>query len=237
MKTLAIDIGGTGLKASVLDEDGKMMVKRVRVPTPHPSHPQNLLAALDGLVKPLPAFDRISAGFPGVVRHGKVITAPNLGTKAWRDFALQDALAKQFGKPARMENDAEVQGLGVITGHGLEVVLTLGTGIGSAIFDNGRMTPHLELAHHPIHKSETYDEYIGDEVRKTIGKKKWSERVMKTIDIVNTLLNYDTLYLGGGNSANLTEKLPPHVELASNEKGITGGIRLWDDAVWRDASS
>ncbi|MBS0549710.1 MAG: ROK family protein [Proteobacteria bacterium] len=229
MKTLAIDIGGTGLKASVLDEAGTMLVDRVRVPTPHPSRPKDVMAALDGLVKQLPAFDRISAGFPGVVREGKVITAPHLGTKQWAGYDLQAALTQAFGKPARVENDAEVQGLGVITGKGLEVVLTLGTGIGSSIFSNGRMTPHLELAHHPIHKSATYDEYIGDAVRKKIGKKKWNVRVRRAIDIVNTLLNYDTLYLGGGNAANVTGKLPPNVQLASNEKGITGGIHLWDE--------
>ena len=229
MKTLAIDIGGTGLKASVLDAHGAMMVKHVRVPTPHPSRPKDILPALAGLARQLPDFDRISAGFPGVVRHGTVLTAPHLGTKAWHKFPLQDALAKQFGKPARVENDAEVQGLGIITGHGLEVVLTLGTGIGSAIFDNGRMTPHLELAHHPIHKSGTYDDYIGNDARKNLGRKKWSQRVLKTIEIVHTLLNYDTLYLGGGNSANLSVKLPPHVKLASNDMGITGGFRLWDE--------
>lgn len=229
MKTLAIDIGGTGLKASVLDEQGNMMVKRVRMPTPHPSRPKDILPAIGELVKQLPDFDRISAGFPGVVRHGTVLTAPHLGTKAWKGFDLQDALAKQFGKPARVENDAEVQGLGIITGHGLEVVLTLGTGIGSAIFDNGRMTPHLELAHHPIHKSATYDDYIGDVARKTLGKKKWSDRVLRTIDIVRTLLNFDTLYLGGGNSANLTVRLPANVKIASNDKGILGGFRLWDE--------
>lgn len=234
MKTLAIDIGGTGLKASVLDEQGNMVVERVRVPTPRPSGPKELLAALDGLVKQLPEFDRISAGFPGVVRDGKVITAPNLGTKAWRDFPLQTELGTRFGKRARVENDAEVQGLGVIAGKGLEVVLTLGTGIGSAIFDNGRMTPHLELAHHPIHKSSTYDEYIGDETRKKIGKKKWNERVLKAIDIVDTLLNYDTLYLGGGNAENITFTLPSNVRLASNDKGITGGVRLWDEEIWRE---
>jgi polyphosphate glucokinase len=231
MKTLAIDIGGTGLKASVLDEQGNMLVNRLRVPTPKPSGPKELLAALDGLVKQLPEFDRISAGFPGVLRGGKVITAPNLGTKEWRDFGLQEELARLFGKPARVENDAEVQGLGVITGQGLEVVLTLGTGVGSAIFDNGHMTPHLELAHHPIHKSETYDEYLGDETRKRIGKKKWNERVLKMIDIVHTLLNYDTLYLGGGNAENITFTMPPEVRLASNDKGITGGVHLWDKPV------
>jgi polyphosphate glucokinase len=230
MMTLAIDIGGTGLKASVLDERGKMTVERVRVPTPDPSRPKDLIPALDGLVHRLPAFDRISAGFPGVMRRGTVLTAPNLGTKEWRGFALQDELARRYGKPARVENDAEVQGLGIVSGKGLEVVLTLGTGIGSAVFDQGRRTPHLELAHHPLHKSKTYDEYIGDAARHSLGRKKWSERVLKTIAIVQSLLNYDTLYLGGGNSANLKVPLPSDVQLASNDTGITGAIHLWDEA-------
>jgi polyphosphate glucokinase len=233
--TLAIDIGGTGLKASVLDTEGKMEVKRVRTPTPKGAKPDQLVAALVELVKPLPAFDRISAGFPGVIRGGRVVTAPNLGTKIWRDYPLQDKLAEKLGKPARLANDAEVQGLGIASGKGLEVVLTLGTGIGSAVFANGRMTPHLELAHHPIHGDKTYDEWLGDKARKKIGDKKWSARVLRMIDIVHTLLNYDRLYLGGGNSGNIVGKLPAKVELASNDKGITGGIRLWDDAVWQAA--
>jgi len=102
-----------------------------------PSTPAAVLEALTGLVKPLPPFDRISIGFPGVVRRGTVLTAPNLGTRAWRGFALQDEISKLFGKPARLENDAEVAGLGVIDGKGLEVVITLGTGFGP--------TPNLKV--------------------------------------------------------------------------------------------
>lgn len=230
--TLAIDIGGTGLKASVLDAEGRMLVKRVRTPTPVPSTPAAVLGALDGLIKPLPPFDRISIGFPGVVRRGAVITAPNLGTKAWRRFALQDEISKLFGKPARLENDAEVAGLGMIDGKGLEVVITLGTGFGTAIFSDGRMTPHLELAHHPVRKSETYDQYVGDAAMKAVGKKRWNRRVLRVIVIVRTLLNYDTLHIGGGNATHIDFKLPKNVCLASNEKGITGGIRLWDEGVW-----
>jgi polyphosphate glucokinase len=230
--TLAIDIGGTGLKASVLDTAGRMVVKRVRTPTPSPSTPSAVLGALAGLIKPLPPFDRISIGFPGVVRRGTVLTAPNLGTKAWHGFGLQDELAKLFGKPARLENDAEVAGLGVIDGKGLEVVITLGTGFGTAIFSDGRMTPHLELAHHPVHKSDTYDEYVGDAAMKAVGRKKWNRRVLKVIAVLRTLLNYDTLHIGGGNATHVTFKLPKNVVLASNDKGITGGIRLWDDGVW-----
>jgi polyphosphate glucokinase len=233
--TLAIDIGGTGLKASVLTSEGQMMVKRIRVATPKRVKPEPLVDLLAKLVAPLPAYDRISIGFPGVVRQGKVITAPHFGTAYWLGFPLQEMLAERLGKPARLANDAEVQGLGIIVGKGLEVVLTLGTGLGSSVFANGRMTPHLELAHHPIHDDETYDDYIGDLARKRLGNKKWSKRVLKTIDIVHTLLNYDTLYLGGGNSANLTAKLPDNVKIESNDMGITGGVRLWDDAVWAAA--
>jgi polyphosphate glucokinase len=170
-----------------------------------------------------------------VVRGGIIVTAPHFGTKEWKGFPFQRKMGERLGKPARLMNDAEVQGLGIIAGHGLEVVLTLGTGVGSAIFAEGRMTPHLELAQHPIHKSKTYNEYVGNEARKDLGKKKWSKRVFRVIDLVDTLLNYDTLYLGGGNAANLVGKLPHNVRVESNDMGITGGIRLWDETVWQFA--
>lgn len=230
--TLAIDIGGTGLKAAVLDAEGHMLDKRVRVRTPADPTPEAVIEALAHLVARLPEFDRISIGFPGVVRRGVVLTAPNLGTKDWKGFALQDALGQRFGKPARLENDAEVAGLGVIEGKGIEVVVTLGTGFGSAIFADGRMTPHLELAHHPVHKSLTYDEYVGNAALKEIGKKKWKRRVLKVIAVLRTLLNYDKLHIGGGNARLLDFKLPRNVDLASNDKGIIGGVKLWDDKVW-----
>jgi polyphosphate glucokinase len=231
-RTLAIDVGGTGLKASVLDAAGRMLVKRVRVPTPDPCRPATLLRAIAGLVAPLPPSERISIGFPGVIRDGRVVTAPHFGTAVWHNYPLEAAISRRFNKPARLLNDAEVQGLGIIAGRGLEVVLTLGTGVGSAIFINGQLGPHLELAQHPVHKGKTYNEYIGAEARKQHSAKKWSHRVLKAIDLVYCLLNYDVLYLGGGNSADIVVDLPKNVRTASNEAGITGGIRLWDENVW-----
>lgn len=232
--TLAIDVGGTGLKASVLDEAGRMLVKRVRVATPYPCHPENLLSAIADLTAPLPPSERISIGFPGVIRRGRVLTAPHFDIQTWRDYPLEEALSRRFDKPARLLNDAEVQGLGIVAGHGLEVVLTLGTGVGSAVFDNGVLAPHLELAHHPIHKNETYNDYIGAEARRAHSLKKWNRRVLHTIDIVYSLLHYDVLYLGGGNAADVSgDDLPGNVRIASNDAGITGGIRLWDDKVWQ----
>lgn len=233
LRTLAIDIGGTGLKADVLDAAGRMMVKRLRMPTPYPCPPKVLLRALAELVAPLPSFDRISIGFPGVVRDGRVVTAPHFDTELWRGYSLEATVARRFGKPARLLNDAEVQGLGIIAGRGLEVVLTLGTGVGSAVFSNGQLTPHIELAHHPIHKDKTYNDYIGNAARLAVGIKKWNGRVEKMIGIVQSLLHYDLLYLGGGNSANITIDLAANVRIASNDAGLTGGIRLWDDKVWQ----
>ena len=230
VNTLAIDIGGTGLKASVLDPGGKMLVDEVRVVTPYPCSPKILLKTLTDLVAPLPRFHRISVGFPGVVRDGRVVTAPHFGNAMWHRFPLAAALSKRLGKPVRLLNDAEVQGLGIIMGRGLEVVLTLGTGAGTAVFRDGELMPHLELAHHPIHDNQTYNDYIGDNALTRKGAKKWSRRVRKAIKILFSLLHYDVLYLGGGNGVKVIDP-PRGIRIASNLAGITGGIRLWDAAV------
>jgi len=231
---LAIDIGGTGLKASILDRYGRMILDPVHLPTPYPCTPRILLGALVKLTAPLPSHDRISIGFPGVVRGGRVVTAPHFGNKAWRGYPLEAAASERLKRPARLLNDAEVQGLGIIAGRGLEVVLTLGTGVGSAVFADGWLAPHLELAHHPLHNGKTYNEYAGNEALHRHGKKKWHRRVLNMIEIVESLLNYDVLYLGGGNARHLTVHLPRNVRTASNANGITGGIHLWDEAFWHN---
>jgi polyphosphate glucokinase len=122
------------------------------------------------LAPPLGHFDRISIGFPGVVRRGQVLTALNLGAEVWRHFPLASALTDKLGKPARMLNDSEVQGLGVISGKGLECAITLGTGMG--VFQGGHPSPHLELSQHPIRKEKTYDEYVGVAAYHHIGHKR-----------------------------------------------------------------
>jgi polyphosphate glucokinase len=226
--TLAIDIGGTHLKAGLLDPAGTMKSGPNRVETPPHPTPDAVVTALETLATPLGAFDRISIGFPGVVRGGRVLTAPNLGTPEWKDFQLAPTLSKHFGKPARMLNDAEVQGLGVIAGHGIECVITLGTGMGFALFGDGRPSPHLELSHHPIRKGMTYDEYIGVVALRSVGRKKWNKRVSRALTAITNLVGYDTLYIGGGNAKHLTIDLPPNAKTVSNEAGITGGVRLWD---------
>jgi len=226
--TLAFDVGGTGIKGALLDEKAHMVSDHLHVQTPHPAPPDRVLPILRDLAGRLPRFDRVSVGFPGVVRRGRILTAPHLGTVAWHGFRLAEVLAKEFGKPTRVLNDAEVQGFGVVGGRGLECVLTLGTGIGSAIFHDGLLTPHLELGQHPLHKKKTYDEYIGEAALEAKGHKRWGRRVARTIGVVRTLLNFDVLYLGGGNSAHLDLDLPKDIKIVSNSAGITGGVRLWD---------
>lgn len=231
VSTLAIDIGGTHIKASVLDAEGKMIAPEVREHTPSPSPPAAVLDIIVALAQQLLAYDRVSAGFPGYVDRGKIHTAPNLGTADWRGFPLAQTLIERLHKPARVLNDADVQGLGVIERCGLECVLTLGTGIGSSLFRDGALLPHLELGQHPIRKDKTYDQYLGDAALKKKGPEKWNRRLRRAIATVETLVNFDLLHLGGGNAAAINFDLPPKVKLASNSGGITGGVRLWDQAL------
>ena len=227
--TLAIDIGGTGLKASVLDENGEMLTDRVRIETPHPSSPEVIVDALTKLVAPLPAYGRVSVGFPGVVRKGKIVTAPNLGQEAWQGFDLAVALVQKLGKPVKVKNDADVQGLGAIKGEGVEMVITLGTGFGTSIFEDGYISAHLELAHHPFRQGQTYEEQLGNAALEDVGKKRWNKRVQRAITTLRCLTNFDRLYIGGGNAKKLTIKLAPDVEIVSNELGMRGGIWLWKE--------
>ena len=228
-KTLAIDIGGTGLKASILDAKGKMITERLRVATPTPCGPKKMIETLAKLVQPLTGYDRVSVGFPGVIRRGKVMTAHNLGQKAWQDFDLDLALTRKLGKPVRVLNDADVQGLGAISGKGVEMVITLGTGLGSSLAEDGRLSSHLELAHHPFRKGQTYEEQLGNAALKEVGKRRWNERVKIAIETLRTLTYFDRLYIGGGNTKSIKFTLPADVKLVSNELGMRGGIWLWTE--------
>ncbi len=225
--TLSIDIGGTGLKCAVLDPKGKMLHDKVWRPTPTEASPDELVKELKGMADGLPEFDRVSAGFPGAVRDGRIVTAPHFPHGHWAGFDLAGALAAAFGKPTRVLNDAEVQGFGVISGRGLEMVLTLGTGAGTALFQDGRLAPHLEFAHHPVRGKKTYNQYVGRDALKKVGGKRWNHRVGRVIEILEALVHYDVLYIGGGNSKRIEEPLPEHVKIVSNDAGITGGIALW----------
>ena len=227
-KTLAIDIGGSAIKGSVLDGQGKMLHERVRVETPDDVAPKKLVELIVELVKELPSFDRVSVGFPGVVRDGVVRSAFNLGEEAFKDFDLANALQAKLGKPVRVENDADVQGLAVVKGKGVEMVITLGTGFGTSIFVDGKLGPHLELAHHPFRKGNSFEEELGEAARKKHVTKRWLKRLKQAIETLRGLTTFDHLYIGGGNSRLVDLELPSDVSVVSNTAGIMGGIKLWE---------
>ncbi|MEW6320482.1 MAG: ROK family protein [Acidobacteriota bacterium] len=226
-RTLSIDIGGSGLKAAVLDERGRMLGEKVRVATPSPASPRRLLEALDGLVARLPAFDRVSVGFPGVIRNGRVLTAHNLGDHQWQGYRLAEVVARRWSRPVRTCNDADMQGLAVVRGKGLEVVVTLGTGFGSAMFEDGRLLPHLEFAHHRLTSKHTYEQFVGQAALERVGRKRWNRRVEKVIESLRALTHFDRLYVGGGNARLIRVKFARDVRVVSNKAGILGGIALW----------
>ncbi len=226
--TLAIDIGGSGIKAITLDRQGKPLTKRVRVPTPRPATPKAVVRAVCRLAKMQPGFDRVSAGFPGVVKDGVVYSAPNL-SKRWDSFDLQKALQNKLERPVRVANDAAVQGAGAVSGRGLELVITLGTGFGSALFADGRRIA-LELGHHPFHKGKTYEQELGARALAKKGRKKWMAYLREAIDDLKRTFNYDRLYIGGGNAKYIRFDLPSGVKVVRNIDGLLGGIALWSES-------
>lgn len=229
-RTLAVDVGGSGIKVLVLDQAGESLCERDRALTPRPAVPPTVIDTIAQLASHH-QFDRVAVGFPGVVRQGVTLTAPNLHTD-WHGFDFAAALSKRLGKPVRVANDADVQGFGAITGDGLEMVLTLGTGMGSALFVDGILVPNLELAHHPFAEGKTYEQWLGQASLDDIGVQSWLEWLFKAIDLIRRTFNFDVLYLGGGNARILNPAaMPPDVKVVQNIAGLLGGIALWTDMV------
>jgi polyphosphate glucokinase len=226
-RILCIDVGGTGLKAAVISPQGKYLVERLRIKTPKHRKPREIVKVLTDLVAPLGEFDHVTIGFPGVVKAGRVISAPHFGTKDWKDFDLAGAMRDKFKKPVLLLNDADVQGLAVIKGKGLELVCTLGTGFGTAWFREGELMPHMDLAHLVVRKKDDFDSYIGDKTRRKIGDQHWNRRLKKLVGVLDTVFAYDQLYLGGGNSRCILFKLPSNVTIVSNDAGMEGGAFAW----------
>lgn len=230
IRTLAIDVGGTGLKAILLNAKGRPISERQRVDTPRPASTEAVLAAIDGIIQPLGNFDRASVGFPGVVKRGVTYTAHNLDP-SWIGFDLERVLARKWRRPVRVANDAAVQGYAAIRGRGVELVITLGTGLGSSLFTDGHLVPGLELAHHPWKKKLTYEDFLGRKGLQKFGRKRWNKQVERAIMQIEALFNYDHLYIGGGNATKIDFPLPDKVTRVPNDDGLLGGVALWRDEL------
>jgi len=227
---LSIDIGGTNLKACLLSPSGELLTDFKKTPTPKKSTPEAVLKEIQKLVADFDSYEKISIGFPGYVKCGIVHTAPNLAENQWANVDLAQRVSDLFDKPVRLINDADQQGLGIVSGKGFEIVFTLGTGFGTSLLFDGELLPHLELAHLPISKTEDYDDFIGDRGFEKVGKKKWNKRLKYIIEIYKTVFNYDNLYIGGGNANEINFELEPNIKLVSNKDGIKGGAKLWQAA-------
>lgn len=230
VNTLAIDVGGSGIKVMLLDPHGLPISGRLRQDTPQPAKPEAVILVMAELAEQISqttaGFDRVSVGFPGVVNRGVTRGAINLG-KFWDFFPLADRLEQLWQKPVRVANDADVQGFGAVKGLGVELVITLGTGFGSALFLDGKLLPNLEMGQHVLIKDKTYEQLLGNAALEKVGEKEWNQRLAQAIATLELLFNFDYLYIGGGNAKKVNLDLPAHIQLVSNQLGLTGGIALW----------
>lgn len=238
--TLALDIGGSAVKAGLLDDAGQLVSERLRTPVRYPCPPEAMCALVAELAAQLPGARRVGVGFPGMVRRGQVLSAPHFVTvagpgtavdadlqRAWAGYPLAAQIGQLAGAEVRLANDADVQGLPVVSGEGLELVLTLGTGFGTALFHDGELAPHLEFSHHGFRADQTYNEQVGDAARRAVGHHEWSRRVDLAVQAMHALTFYDRVYIGGGNAKHLTSAFAQDATIVENVNGLLGAAWLW----------
>ncbi|MEO6443711.1 MAG: ROK family protein [Gemmatimonadaceae bacterium] len=214
MRVLIVDVGGTNVKVA-----GSWRRNPVRIESGPELRPADMVRAVRELTIEW-KFDAVSLGYPGPVRHGVPLAEPvNLGT-GWVRYNYERA----FGVPVRVINDAAMQALGSYDG-GRMLFLGLGTGLGSALVDEGCVLP-LEMAHLPYWKGRSYEDYLGADGLKRLGRKKWEKHVHRVTELFLQALVCDYVVLGGGNVERIKE-LPRLARRGSNALAVEGGIRLW----------
>jgi polyphosphate glucokinase len=234
LQVLVIDIGGSHIKATVLDRDENFLQDYEREKTPNPPSPKNVMDLIKEIAGRFTNYDYITAGFPGFVKDGIGHTSPKLGNDLWKGFNLQKELENVLGKPALVLNDADLQGLSLSNGQGVEMVITLGTGFGSAVLKDGILMPHLEMSQHPVTKKKNYNDYVGEAALLKVGRKKWNRRMEKVISILKVVFNYDHLFISGGNAGLLDFELDKNVTIEDNKEGIKGGVVAWRRKIDKD---
>lgn len=222
--TLAFDVGGTNVKAALLGKTGDQVTERIKEPTPERLTPATLLAVLERMAGHMPHYDRVAVGIPGIVHRDVVFSLPASGSRAFKSYPLGAALGERLGVPVRVTNDAAMHGLGTIGGEGVEMVITLGTGLGTALFIDGVLSAHYQTL---SDDDEPFSPY-GDRVLKRLGRRRWERRVHALFEQLRLITNFDHLFVGGGNAKRLVEPLPRRVTRIHNVAGVLGGHRLWE---------
>lgn len=195
--------------------------------TPRELTPAALLAALAEIGDGLGEFDRVSVGINGLVHRGVLYALPITGDASFRGFDLAARLSQRWARPVRVLNDAVMHGLGAIRGRGVELVITLGTGLGTALFIDGEPGPQPQFTPAPSRKEPRGGAY-GDEALTELGRRKWSRRVERLIDTLRVLTNFEHLYIGGGNAKRLQCRLPRDISRIDNQSALLGGVRAWE---------
>ena len=243
--TLSVDVGATSIKAATVDPSGVLTSSIRRRRTRYPLDPDTLVALIAELAGALPATRRVGVGFPGLVRHGCVVSAANLarsggpGTpiddelvRCWDGFDLAGAVAGALGIETRVANDADVAALSCSTGQGVELTVTLGSGVGTGLVVDGRLAPHLELSELSLGSVTCLDDLVGEAVRKHLDPAEWDARVVAVIEQLDRIVRFDRCALTGGNARRLRRdalgELLARIEVVPDDAGLAGGVRLYD---------
>lgn len=205
MQILGIDIGASGIKGAVVDlQKGELMNERIRIETPDPPTPKAMAAAFTELVRQHDWKGLIGCGFPAVVKHGVASTASNI-SDAWVGKNVESFLSDACGLPVKVLNDADAAGIaemrfGLGNGqNGVVVLITVGTGLGSAVFINGQLLPNTELGQLE-YDGKPVERYAANSIRKKydLSWPEWGKRINEYLDYVDLILSPDLILLGGG---------------------------------------
>lgn len=224
--TLTIDVGSSHVKGYAADGRGKLLTERLRVDTPEDLTARSLLALLADVAGQLPVCDRVAVGLPGIVHRGIVYSLPLAADRELHRVPIAAPLAKRLGRPVRLYNDAELHGLGVIRRKGIELVLTLGSGLGTALFLDGSLGPRIQFV--GMSDAEYAGGPVGDAALEGLGKKKWSQRVEGIMRGLRHVTHFDRCYLGGGNADKLKFDLPDDMVTIDAQAPALGGVRAWE---------
>lgn len=234
---LGVDVGGTGIKAALVDTDaGTLASHRHRIETPALSTPTNVSDAIKRLVDEFDYSGVVGCCFPSVIVDGKATTAGNID-KSWRETPVDTAFSRATGHPFVVLNDADAAGiaemqLGAGVGlQGMVIMVTIGTGLGTGVFYNGELIPNIELGHMPGKDGKSIELYAGNRARKVDGLSwdEWALRFNYFLERVARVMTPDHFIIGGGASKKfdtfkhlLTVQTTIHVARHRNDAGIIG---------------
>ncbi len=246
MQILGIDVGGTGIKVAIVDTaTGDLLSERIRIATPRPATPKAIGSALQALVRQLKWSGPIGMGFPAAIQHGIARTAANID-KSFIGLPVAEYFSAQTGCPVFVANDADVAGMAEMRfGAGSDVrgvvlIVTIGTGLGTALFSNGHLLPNTELGHILLENGAEAERYASEAVRitKKLKWKEWGKRFNLYLTTMESLLWPDLIILGGGVSRKL-EKFAPMISVRSpvvaasflNQAGLVGAALFAEDEL------